>query len=55
MIEYELDEDGYPTTKGMYQLLTYIRDNTIDDSIRCDLSYTIGYLLGNRVNYEELE
>jgi len=48
-IEYELNENGYPTKKGMCQLLKYIRDNAVDDSIRSDLSYTIGYLLGNEI------
>ncbi len=50
-LEYELDDEGYPTEKGMYQLLKQIRDNCIQcDSLRLDLSYTIGYLLGNRLN-----
>lgn len=56
-IEYELDEDGYPTKRGMYQLLKYIRDNMIEcHDIQCDLAFTMGYLLGNDIDihYEEL-
>lgn len=57
-IEYELDQDGYPTEKGMYQLLKYIRDYMIEcNDLQCDLAYTMGYLLGNKLNidYEELQ